>query len=128
MNSKRPSIQFTMGGGRKRRSNGLSGWTHRVMGYHKPTFTGQYLNFNSCHLFPVRKGVIHCLQHWAKLLSDNPDTYRQEMIDIGNNLLSSTYFSNITSVFVSRGRGFGDNNKKSSSFAITKRPGRTHTT
>ena len=34
--------------------------------YRKPTFTGQYLNFNSHHPYTVKKGIACCLQHQAK--------------------------------------------------------------
>ena len=36
--------------------------------YCKPTFTGQYLNFNSHHPYRVMKRIIHCLQHRIKTL------------------------------------------------------------
>ena len=74
VNSIRPSIQFTM---EKEQDNKLpfldvlvtrteQGFRSSV--YRKPTFTGQYLNFNSHHPYTVKKGIVRCLQHRAKTL------------------------------------------------------------
>ena len=43
-----------------------------------PTFTGQYLNFNSHHPYNAKKGIFRCLQHQAKAISSN-DVYQEEM-------------------------------------------------
>ena len=67
MNSIQPSIQFTM---EKEQDNKLrfldvlvtrveQGFRSSV--YCKPTFTGQYLNFNFHHPHTVKKGIVHCL-------------------------------------------------------------------
>ena len=53
---------------------------------HKPTFIGQYLNFNSHHPYNVKKGVIRCLQHQAKAISSYMDAYQEEMINLRYNL------------------------------------------
>ena len=67
-NSIRLSIQFTM---EKEQDNKLPLLdllvTHAEQGfrssvYRKPTFTGQYLNFNSHHLYTVKKGIVHCIE------------------------------------------------------------------
>ena len=69
VNSIRPSIQFTM---EKEQDNKLpfldvlvtyteQGFRSSV--YCKPTFTTQYLNFNSHHPYMVKKGIVRCLQH-----------------------------------------------------------------
>ena len=64
-NSIRPSIQFTM---EKKEDNGLSFLEElitrteqgsRLSAYSKPIFTGHYLNFNSHHLYNVKKGIVH---------------------------------------------------------------------
>ena len=64
MNSIRPSIQFTM---EKEQVNKLPFLnvlvTHTEQGfrssvYRKPTFTRQYLNFNSHHPYMVKKGIV----------------------------------------------------------------------
>ena len=39
--------------------------------YWKSFFTRQYLNFNYHHLYNIRKGIIHCLQHQAKAINGN---------------------------------------------------------
>ena len=54
--------------------------------YHKPTFTRQYLNFNSHHPYMVKKGIVHCLQHRAKTISSNTDAFQEEMISLRLNL------------------------------------------
>ena len=75
VNSIRRSIQFTM---EKDQDNKLPfldvlvtrtehGFRSSV--YRKPTFTGQYLNFNSHHPYTVKKGIVRCLQHRAKTIS-----------------------------------------------------------
>ena len=41
--------------------------------YRKPTFTGQYLNFNSYHPYNVKKGTVRCLQHRVTDISCDTD-------------------------------------------------------
>ena len=53
--------------------------------YRKPTFTGEYLNFNSHHLCTVNKGRVRCLQHRAKTISSDTDAYQEEMISLRHN-------------------------------------------
>ena len=48
--------------------------------YCKPTFTGQYHNFNSYYPYNVKKGIVCCLQHRAKAISSDTDAYLEEMI------------------------------------------------
>ena len=97
MNSIRPSIQFTM---EKVQDNKLSflnvlvtcteqGFRSSV--YRKPTFTGQYLNFNSHHPYTVKKGIVRCLQHWAKTISSDTDAYQEEMISLRHNFYCNNY-------------------------------------
>ena len=66
VNSIRSSIQFTM---EKEQGNKLSfldvlvAYTEQIFRsfvYRKPTFTGQYLNFNSHHPYNVKKGIVRC--------------------------------------------------------------------
>ena len=54
--------------------------------YCKPTFTGQYLNFNSHHPYTVKKEIVCWLQHRAKIISSNTDAYQEEMISLRHNL------------------------------------------
>ena len=53
--------------------------------YRKPTFTGQYLNFNSHHPYMIKKGIVRCLQHRAKTISSDTDAYQEEIIKLRNN-------------------------------------------
>ena len=81
MNSIRPSIQFTIEKEQDNKSPFLNvlvtcteqGFRSSV--YHKPTFTGQYLNFNSHHPYTVKKGIVRCLQHRAKTISSDIDAF-----------------------------------------------------
>ena len=54
--------------------------------YRKPTFTGQYFNFNSHHPYNKSKRIVCCLQHRAKAISRDTDTYQQEMISLRHKL------------------------------------------
>ena len=65
--------------------------------YRKPTFTGQYLNFNSHHPYTVKKGIVRCLQHRAKTISSDTDAYQEEMISLRHNLHRNNYPESITS-------------------------------
>ena len=70
--------------------------THREQGlrssvYRKPTFTGQYLNYNSHHPYTVKKGIVRCLQHRAKTISCDTDAYQEEMISLRHNLHRNNY-------------------------------------
>ena len=102
VNSIRPSIQFTM---EKEQDNKLpflnvlvtrteQGFRSSV--YCKPTFTRQYLNFNSHHPYTVKKGIVHCL-HRAKTISSDTDAYQEEMISLKHNLHHNNYPKCITS-------------------------------
>ena len=65
--------------------------------YRKPTFNGQYLNFNSHHPYTVKKGIVRCLQHRAKTISSDTDAYQEEMIILRHNLHRNNYPESITS-------------------------------
>ena len=99
MNSILPSIQFTM---EKEQGNKLpflgvlvtcTEQRFRSYVYHKPTFTREYLNFNSHHPYTVQKGIVRCLQHWAKTISSDTDVYQEEMISLSHNLHRNNYYS-----------------------------------
>ena len=103
VNSIRPSIQFTM---EKEQDNKFpfldvlvtrteQGFRSSV--YRKPTFTGQYLNFNSHHPYTEKKGIVRCLQHRAKTISSDTDAYQEEMISLRHNLHLNNYPESITS-------------------------------
>ena len=75
VNSIWPSIKFIM---EKEQDNKLPFFdvlvTHREQGfkssvYCKPTFTGQYLNFNFHHSYRVKKRIVHCLQPLVAILT-----------------------------------------------------------
>ena len=65
--------------------------------YRKPTFTGQYLYFNSHHPYTVKKGTVCCLQHRAKTISSDTDAYQEEMISLRHNLHHNNYLEHVTS-------------------------------
>ena len=103
MNSIRPSLQFTM---EKEQDNKLpildvlvtrTEQRFRSSMYHKPSFTGQYLNFKSHHPYTVKKGIVRCLLHQAKTISTNTDAYQEEMISLTHNLHHNNYPERITS-------------------------------
>ena len=79
--------------------------------YRKPTFTGQYLNFNSHHPYTVKKGIVRCLQHQAKISSDT-DAYQEEMISLRHNLHRNNYPESITSAPRNLDRRVEDNTRK----------------
>ena len=64
--------------------------------YRKPTFTGQYLNFNSHHPYMVKKGILCYLQHRAKTISSDTDAYQEE-ISLRHNLHRNNYPESISS-------------------------------
>ena len=78
--------------------------------YRKPTFTGQYLNFNSHHPYTVKKGIVRCLQHRAKTISSDTDAYQEEMIRY--NLHRNNYPERITSAPRNLNRRMEDNTRK----------------
>ena len=80
--------------------------------YHKPTFTRQYLNFNSHHVYTVKKGIVHCLQHRAKTISSNTDAYQEEMISLRRNFYRYDYPEHITSAPRNLDRRIEDNTRK----------------
>ena len=118
VNSIWPSIQFTM---EKEQDNKLpfldvlvtcteQGFRSSV--YRKPTFTGQYLNFNSHHPYTVKKGIVRCLQHWAKTISCDTDAYQEEMISLRHNLHRNNYPERITMASRNQDRRIEDNTRK----------------
>ena len=59
--------------------------------YRKPTFTGQYLNVNSHHPHSVKKGIVRCLQHRAKVISGDPETLDKELVSISSTLQPNNF-------------------------------------
>ena len=80
--------------------------------YRKPTFTGQYLNFNSHHPYTVKKGIVRCLQHQAKIISSDTDAYQEEMISLRHNLHCNNYPERMTSTPRNLDRRMEDNIQK----------------
>ena len=80
--------------------------------YRKPTFTGQYLNFNSHHPYTVKKRIVRCLQHRAKTISSDTDAYQEEMISLRHNLHRNNYPERITSAPRNLDRKIEDNTRK----------------
>ena len=64
--------------------------------YQKPSFTGQYLNFNSYHPYNVQKGIIHCLQYKVKVISSDSNAYHEEIKDLRDNLCRNNNSESIT--------------------------------
>ena len=64
--------------------------------YQKPTFTEQYLNFNSHHPYNAKKRIVHCAQHWAKAINSDSDAYQEGMKSFRDNL-HHNYPESITS-------------------------------
>ena len=103
VNSIRPSVQFAM---QKERDNRLSfldvlitrteqGFISSV--YQKPTFTGQYLNFNFHHSYNVKTGIIQCFKHQAKAISSDSEVYQEEIKSLRGKLHCSNYPETIIS-------------------------------
>ena len=67
----------------------------RSSGYRNPTFTGPYLNFNSHHPYNVKKGIIRCLQLWAKGISSDSDEYQEGMKSFRDILHRNNYSDSI---------------------------------
>ena len=118
MNSIQPSIQFTM---EKEQDNILpfldvlvtrTEQGFRSFMYREPTFTGQYLNFNSNHPYTVKKGIVRCLQHRAKTINSDTDAYQEEMISLRHNLHRNNYPRRITSAPRNLDRRMKDNTRK----------------
>ena len=80
--------------------------------YCKPTFTGQYLNFNSHHPYMVKKGIVCCLQHRAKTMSSDTDAFQEEMISLRHNLHRYNYSECKTSAPINLDRRIEDNTRK----------------
>ena len=118
VNSIRPFIQFTM---EKEQDNKLlfldvlvtsTVQRFRSSVYHKPPYTGQYLNFNFHHPYTVKKGIIRCLQHRAKTISSHTDTYQEEIISLRHNIHRNNYSEHITSAPRNLDRRIEDNTRK----------------
>ena len=80
--------------------------------YHKPTFTGQYLNFNSHHPYTLKKWILRCLQHRANTISSDTDAYQEEMISLRHNIHRNNYPESITSAPRNLDRRIEDNTRK----------------
>ena len=80
--------------------------------YREPTFTGQYLNFNSHHPYTVKKGIVRCLQHRTKTISSDTDAYQEEMISLRHNLHCNNYPDRITSATRNLDWRMEDNTRK----------------
>ena len=89
-----------------RREQGFRSSVHR-----KPTFTGQYLNFNSHHPHTTKKGIVRCLEHRAKSISSDIDAYQEE-ISPRHNLHRNNYPERITSAPRNLDRRIEDNSQK----------------
>ena len=80
--------------------------------YRKPSFTEQYLNFNSNHPYTVKKGIVHYLQHQAKTISSDTDAYQEKMISLRHDLHHNNYPEHITPAPRNLDRRMEDNTQK----------------
>ena len=60
----------------------------------------------------VKKGIVHCLQHWAKTISSDTDAYPEEVISLRHNLHRNNYPEHITLAPRNLDRRMEDNNQK----------------
>ena len=67
----------------------------RLSMYCKSTFR-PCLNLNSHHPYNVKKGIVHCLQHWAKAIDKDSNAYQEEIMSLRYNLHYNKYPENIT--------------------------------
>ena len=86
--------------------------------YRKPTFTGQYFNFDSHYPYTVKEGIIRCLQHQEKTISSNTDAYQEEMISLRHNLRRKNYPERITLAPRNLDRRIEDNTRKLTSVCL----------
>ena len=80
--------------------------------HRKPTFTGQYPNFNFHHPYTVKKGIVHGLQLRAKTISSDTDAYQEEMFNLRHNLHRNNYPERITSAPRNLDRRIEENTRK----------------
>ena len=90
--------------------------------YCKPTFTGQYLNFNSHHPYTVKKGIVRCLQLRAKTISRDTDAYQEKMMSLRHNLHHNNYSERITLAPRNLDRRIEDNTRKLTTACLPKCP------
>ena len=125
VNSIRPSLQFTM---EKEQINKLpfldvlvtrTEQGFRSFLYRKPTFTGQYLNFNCYHPYNVKKRIVRRSQHRAKAISSDMGTYQEEMISLRHNLHRNNNPERITSAARNLNGRIEDNTRKLTTLCLT---------
>ena len=80
--------------------------------YHKPTFTGQYINFKPHHPYSEKKGIVRCLQHRAKTISSDTDAFQEKMLCLRHNFHRNNYPVHITSATRNLDRSIEDNTRK----------------
>ena len=80
--------------------------------YCKPTFTGQYLNFNSLHPYTVKRERVRCLQHRAKTISSETDAFQELMISLRHKLYRYNYPDRIPSAPRNLDRRIEENTRK----------------
>jgi hypothetical protein len=62
--------------------------------YRKPTPTGPYLHFKSSHPHSVKRGDVHSLLYWAKVICQNQKDFNNEIKNIRHDLMLSEYPKN----------------------------------
>ena len=53
--------------------------------YQEPPFTREYLNFNYHHPYNTTKGIVRCLQHRAKAITNDANAYQEGMKSLRDN-------------------------------------------
>lgn len=92
----------------------------KISVYCYPTYIGQYLNFNSLHLYSVKNKINRCLQHWTKYIWSKSDIYQQMMIIIRKTLEGNDNLASIASSSKKRDRRIEDNNQESTTVYHTQ--------
>lgn len=92
----------------------------KISVYCYPTYIGQYLNFNSFHLYSVKNKINRCLQHWTKYIWSKSDIYQQMMIIIRKTLEGNDNLASIASSSKKRDRRIEDNNQESTTVYHTQ--------
>ena len=92
--------------------------------YRNPTFTGQYLNFNSHNPYTVKKGIDRCSQHRVKSISNDTDAYQEKMISLRHNLHRKNYPEHKTSAPRNLDRRIEENNRKPTTVGLPYVKGR----
>ena len=71
-----------------------------------------FFNFNSLHIYNVKKRIVRCLQHWSKAINSDTDAYQKEMDSLKDTLYRNNYPVSITSPLGNLDRTTENNTRK----------------